>query len=322
MPDSPDLRYLRAFVVTAEELHFTRAAARLHVTQQALSLQIRQLEASVGAPLFTRTTRKVELTSAGRTMLAHAVSLLASADRAWQEVARVAAGEAGQVLLSYSPTVRREILPTVLEELARRHPNITIRSVEAWGGGSGVEDGHIDVSITRSRPGDDAQETVSVPILQSPLGLIVAAGHPIAACERASALAELRDEVVKIPPRPFAPHFHDTIVEALRRAGFGGEIEELTILGSGILRDDTDAQAEIAEGRAVGVGFAHQYTTLEPDFVWREIEPTQPIPMHLCWRRDASPAVRNLVAVTLEVAEAQGWLPSAEREEAERLLAA
>jgi DNA-binding transcriptional LysR family regulator len=74
-------------------------------------------------PLFDRTTRRVELTTAGRTMLAHAVALLAAADRAWEDVQRVHKGEAGQVLLSYSPTVRRELLPLLLEEFGARQPD-------------------------------------------------------------------------------------------------------------------------------------------------------------------------------------------------------
>ena len=73
---SVEVRHLRAFLALAEELNFTRAAARLHLAQQALSAQIRQLELLVGTTLFTRTTRRVELTAAGHALLERAPGLL------------------------------------------------------------------------------------------------------------------------------------------------------------------------------------------------------------------------------------------------------
>jgi epsilon-lactone hydrolase len=84
---SVELRHFRAFVAVAEELNFTRAAARLHLAQQALSAQIRQLEALLGTPLFIRTTRTVELTGAGRALLERAPALLADVDEALDVVA-------------------------------------------------------------------------------------------------------------------------------------------------------------------------------------------------------------------------------------------
>ena len=320
MPGQPELRHLRTFVVVAEELHFTRAAERLHLTQQSLSNQIRQLEASIGVALFDRTTRKVELTAAGRRLVAHAIPLLKGADRAWEDVAEVGSGEAGQVTLSYSPTVRREMLPLLLAELERRHPRLDVRSAEVWWGHSALAEGMIEVSITRSRPPDDDPHLVSVPIMHSTLGLVLGHEHPLARGETA-ALSGLHGEALKIWPRPFSPSFHDTIVSALRDGGFTGPIEELVIFGSGILRDDPTARAEIAECRAFGIGFAGQYTDLEPELVWRPIEPTITIPMHLAWHRESSAAVRNVVTVVIDVARARGWLDDDAHDEALRLMA-
>ena len=80
-----ELRHLEAFQVLADELNFTRAAGRLHITQQALSTQLRQLEHRVGASLFDRTTRTVALTDAGRTLLGHVPEILSAVDRAMAE---------------------------------------------------------------------------------------------------------------------------------------------------------------------------------------------------------------------------------------------
>jgi DNA-binding transcriptional LysR family regulator len=317
----PDLRNLGSFVAVAEELHFTRAAHRQHMSQQTLSSQIRQLETSLGVELFQRTTRKVELTDAGRTLLAHAVPLLAAAARAWEDVARSGGrAEEHHVSLSYAPTVRREMLPMLLQEF-RRRPDVKVSSCEVWWGDAPMlGDGIIEVTITRSSPTEE-EDILSVPIFHTPLGVMMGREHPLAQAPTVS-LGDLRHEALKIWPRAFSPRFHDTIVSAMREGGFTGPVEELLIFGSRLLQDDPAACAEIAAGRAIGFGFENQYTILEPELVWRRVAPTIRIPMHLCWRRDASEPVRAFVEVTLDVAQSKGWLGEERREEAERLLAA
>src|SRR3954454_12290360 len=123
-----ELRHLRAFVAVAEELHFTRAAQRLHLAQQALSAQVRQLEDELGTQLFERTTRSVELTEAGRTLLAHAVPILASVSAAWEQTARAGGGEPGRLAASYTPTVAAEALPMIVDELHARYPAVRLRA--------------------------------------------------------------------------------------------------------------------------------------------------------------------------------------------------
>jgi DNA-binding transcriptional LysR family regulator len=317
----PDLRNLGSFVAVAEELHFTRAAQRQHMSQQTLSSQIRQLETSLGVELFHRTTRKVELTDAGRTLLAHAVPLLAAATRAWDDVARSGSRHDGHVSLSYAPTVRREMLPMLLHEFARRRPDVKVSSCEVWWGDAPMlGDGIIEVTITRSSPTEE-EDILSVPIFHTPLGVMIGREHPLAQAATVS-LGDLHHEALKIWPRAFSPRFHDTIVSAMREGGFTGPVEELVIFGSRLLQDDPAACAQIAECRAIGFGFENQYPMLEPELVWRQVEPTIRIPMHLCWRRDASEPVRAFVETTLDVAQTKGWLGSERREEAERLLTA
>jgi DNA-binding transcriptional LysR family regulator len=317
----PDLRNLGSFVAVAEELHFTRAAQRQHMSQQTLSSQIRQLETSLGVELFHRTTRKVELTDAGRTLLAHAVPLLAAAARAWEDVARSGPREEEHVSLSYAPTVRREMLPMLLKEFERRRPDVKVSSCEVWWGDAPLlGEGIIEVTITRSSPSEN-EDVVSVPIFHTPLGIILGREHPLAAGETV-ALGALHHEALKIWPRAFSPRFYDTIVSAMREGGFTGPVEELVIFGSRLLQDDPAACAQIAECGAIGFGFENQYTMLEPELLWRQVEPTIRIPMHLCWRRDASEPVRAFVETTLDVAQTKGWLGSERREEAKRLLTA
>jgi DNA-binding transcriptional LysR family regulator len=315
----PELRNLGSFVAVAEELQFTRAAQRLHLTQQTLSAQIRQLEASLGVTLFDRTTRKVELTDAGRRLLGHAVPLLAAAARAWEDVAQPEPEHVEHLSLSYAPTVRRTMLPLLLKAFLERHPTVKVRSAEVWWGDAPLlENGLIEVSIARSRPSGD--DLLAFPIFHTPLGLILGATHPMAQAPTVS-IGDLGSEAVKLWPRQFSPGFYDVIVSALREGGFTGPVHELVIFGSRLLMDDPAALAEIAAGEAFGIGFEGQYAGIEPDLVWRPVEPAVPIPMFLCWRRDASSTVRDFVETTLDVAQSLDWLDEAARDEADRLLA-
>jgi DNA-binding transcriptional LysR family regulator len=211
------------------------------------------------------------------------------------------------------------MLPLLLDAFHAAHPDITVQAGEVWWGDSAVADGLVQVSITRSRPTVPDENVLWVPIIYTPLGLVLGADHPAAQGEKVR-IADLRREALKVPPRAFSPHFYDMIVSSLRLAGFGGTIEELAIFGSGILAGDPEAQADVVAHRAVGFGFRNQYNGLEPALVWREVEPEIPIPMHLCWRRDASPAARNFLAVVLDTAQEQGWIGEAAHAEADRLL--
>src|SRR6267154_1969654 len=96
-----ELRHLRYFVAVAEELNFRRAAARLHIAQPPLSVQIRQLEAEVGAELFSREGHKVVLTEAGRVFLEHARQSLVQVNRSITSARQAAKGEIGQLSIGY-----------------------------------------------------------------------------------------------------------------------------------------------------------------------------------------------------------------------------
>jgi len=121
-----ELRHLEYFVAVAEEQHFTRAAERMRVAQSGLSASIRSLERELGAPLFVRSTRRVELTEAGRALLAEARRTLASADAARQAVAAVKGLLRGSLAVGAEQCLGVVDVARMLADFRDRHPNVEI----------------------------------------------------------------------------------------------------------------------------------------------------------------------------------------------------
>src|SRR5688572_6092986 len=124
-----ELRQLRYFVAVAEELHFGRAAERLHMSQSPLSRAIRELERELGLVLFVRTTRHVELTPAGTALLERARRALAEIDAAVDEARRAAAPEGGMLGVGYTPFTRLHAT-RIAEELGKERPELQLRLEE------------------------------------------------------------------------------------------------------------------------------------------------------------------------------------------------
>ena len=125
-----ELRHLRYFVTVAEELHFGRAAVRLNLAQPPLSQQIRVLEGELGLTLFTRTSRKVQLTEPGRLFLAEARLVLAQAEKAQRTVQAAGRGEVGRITIAFSVSAVYSLVPAILREFNRSRPNVELRCVE------------------------------------------------------------------------------------------------------------------------------------------------------------------------------------------------
>ena len=122
-----EIRQLRAFVAIAEAGTFTAGARRVHITQAAISMQIRQLENELGARLFVRAPRRVVLTEAGEHLLHRARHILREHDAAQDEIAELAGAERGRLRIgSASATVLTDPLPKILKELRRQHPRAEV----------------------------------------------------------------------------------------------------------------------------------------------------------------------------------------------------
>lgn len=195
-----ELRHLRALVVLAEELNFTRAAERLHVSQQALSTQIRQLELRVGTQLVERDTRSVAMTPAGAELCSQARPLLAGADRAVM-TARTMGGQQRALTLGFRAAPVHRLVGSALDLFGERHAEVElrVRFGDFLDPSAGLRDGDVDVAIVAGPFDDSGLELV--PLFSEPRGAILAREHPLAGRSRLT-LAEFLDEpLINLPNR-------------------------------------------------------------------------------------------------------------------------
>ena len=195
-----EMRHLRALLALAEELNFTRAAESLHLTQQALSGQIRQLEERVGAQLVERDSRRVQLTRAGRTLCEHARPLLAGAEHAVLAT-RAAGNEAAQLTVGYVAPFTRRLVAPAFERFFAAQPEVevTIHFAGFLDPLGGVRDGPSDVAILY---GEFEHEGIELrPLFSEPRGVALAADHPLAARPVITIEEFLRQPLVEVPVR-------------------------------------------------------------------------------------------------------------------------
>ncbi|MEU0469394.1 LysR family transcriptional regulator [Amycolatopsis thermoflava] len=213
-----DIHHLRSFVAVAEELHFHRAAERLHVTQPSLSQHVRQLEKDLKTTLLVRTTRRVELTAAGRELLARARLILAAIDDAVHATEQAALGKLGRLTVGFTGTTTYELLPTLAKMFRADSPRVELVLL-----GEMVTPVQVDALLAGSmdvgflRPPVDEPELCLDVVRREPMGVVLPERHPLAA--RASVRpADLADE-------PFVCHpsrssVHTTVLRTCLEAGF------------------------------------------------------------------------------------------------------
>ena len=151
MDREPELRHLRYFIAVAEELHFGRAAQRLHLAQPPLSQQIRQLEAMIGTPLFVRTSRSVALTAAGQAFLDRSRRILASLGDDVIEARRIGGGEQGRFDIGFVSSAILLGLPAQVRRFQQRYPGAQIRLHEGYTARitEQLRKGEIDLAVVR-----------------------------------------------------------------------------------------------------------------------------------------------------------------------------
>jgi DNA-binding transcriptional LysR family regulator len=289
----PELRHLRYFAAVAEELNFSRAAERLHMAQPPLSAAIRQLERELGVELFTRTSREVKLTDAGRAFLDGARRTLAEADRAVEDAKRAAAGE--RLRIGYSWSARFETLPTLGKAFRTSHPGVELLAQEMWNAQMppAFARGTIDVAI--SLHPEIAAELELTPIRKERLIALLPAGHALAD-EDAIPLSSLSDGEFVLFPREIAPRLHDAFLAIYRRAGFEPRLRSESFHTGWDLGVLADIPAVALAPESVASGLPEGIAAVALS------EPTDSLETCLVSRRDVrSPAVDALAAVARSV---------------------
>lgn len=145
------LRLLKHFIVVAEERHFGRAAERLHMTQPPLSQQMKRLEERLGASLFERTTRSVQLTAAGKVLLDQGRQLIADSDNLVLSVSRAAQGKVGALVIGFVNTAPYEVLPRSISAYRKLYPDIdlTLKPMHSYMAIEELRAGRMDIAFVR-----------------------------------------------------------------------------------------------------------------------------------------------------------------------------
>jgi len=211
-----ELRHLRYFATLARELSFTRAAQRLHVSQPPLSQQIRALEEELGTRLFERTSRRVELTAAGKVFVGYAEAILERVGQACSRARAVGAGQAGHLEIGLSGSLLLGPLPQLIAAYRRSFPGVAVVLQEMTPAAqlAALRDRRIDISFSRTEVNDDS--FASEPAWRDPVVVAVPRGHPLAARRRLE-LKDLADEefvMLRLDSSGFARYLNECCVEA------------------------------------------------------------------------------------------------------------
>lgn len=226
-----ELRHLRYFLAVAEEGHITRAAEKLGIQQPPLSQQIHNLEDELDVQLFRRKPRGVELTDAGRSLLADAQIILAQVERARAKVGRTARGEQGTVVVGFTSSAPfHPFVPGIIRDFRETYPGVTLVLQEQGTGElvDGLRAEEIDAAFIRS-PVPDAQGLSVHDVAEEEMFAALPNDHPLASAEdsdEALSIATLAAEPFILYRRGTGPGFYDLIIAACHRAGFTPNIAQ------------------------------------------------------------------------------------------------
>ncbi|EKM7810894.1 TPA: transcriptional regulator CynR [Klebsiella aerogenes] len=216
-----NIRYVRYFLAVAEHQGFTRAAEALHISQPALSQQIRMLEESLDAQLFDRSGRHIHLTDAGEVFLQYARQAFQLLDEGQRAIHDVEDLSRGSLRIAVTPTFTSYFVVPLVAEFHARYPHITLdiqeMSQEKMEGL--LLENELDIGIAFA--GGTAPDIVSTPLLQEVLALVVAAHHPLAR-EESLTLSQLAAEEFILLNHHFATRLQ--IDHCLQRAGFHPQV--------------------------------------------------------------------------------------------------
>ncbi|WP_369200024.1 LysR substrate-binding domain-containing protein [Streptomyces sp. PU-14G] len=286
------LAQLSGFVAVAEELHFTRAAERLRMTQPPLSRQIQLLEAELRVELLDRTKRSVRLTPAGRAFLNEARRILRQAHDATLTVRKVSAGEAGAVAIGFTAASAYSSLGQLLETARGAIPeaDIVLREMVTRDQLEAIAEGALDLGMVR--PAAVGTGLVSRPAAREVLLAALPAGHRLAERHEDPHITDFDGQELLMYAPVEARYFHELLISVFRAAGIAPEFTQYLTQVHSIL-----AMVNAGWGVALVPEAAAQMRF--PGVVFRPVALAAPAPveLNLVWRRsNDNPALHALLA--------------------------
>ena len=221
-----ELRQIRSFLSIAETLHFGRTAELIHLSQPALSLQIRALEEEVGARLFERNRRKTTLTAAGLAFRDDAAAALSQLEQAIRRAKLAANGKLGLLRIGFISTAGREMVPAIVRQFRELNSEVelSLRNIVTAEQVRMLETGALDIGFLRVPIGEHPVLDV-VTVHREPFVLVVPSSHKLAKRKRVR-LRELAGQDFVAYERAYAPGFHDLIFGMLRDAGIAPNVSQ------------------------------------------------------------------------------------------------
>ncbi len=266
MDEGIELRHLRYFVAVAEELHFGRAAVRLHLAQPPLSQQIRKLEEILGYPLFTRTSRAVKLTSAGEVFLQRAQRTLRRVREDVEEVRSIGRGEVGFLRVGFIGSSMLTALPAIFGRYRRTFPKVNLQLQESYTSGvvEGLLKGSLDAGILRD--GGPTDGLTIEALYTEPFVAVLPARHPLAK-QRTLSPRALKDEPFVFYPPYSSKLAYEKPLGICQRHGFQPNVVQEAPQWLTILR-------LVGAGLGVSIAPACVERIAAPDVVCRRLRDT------------------------------------------------
>lgn len=221
------LRHLRYFTTLAEELHFSKAAEKLFIAQPPLSRQIKQLEDELGVKLFNRNKRNVALTPAGNYLKTQTNNLFYQIDNIKEQIKSIGEGTKGQLKIGYVGAAMHSILPSILQDMKQKFPEIKIylHELDSEEQRKALLSGQIDVGFVRSAVIND--KLLSVQVVEEPFALILPQKHPLA-LKRNLNLRDLAEDPFISFSKECGLNIFENIQSLCHKAGFTPKISHET----------------------------------------------------------------------------------------------
>jgi DNA-binding transcriptional LysR family regulator len=275
-----ELRHLRYFMAVAENLNFTKAAAKLHLAQPSLTRQIHNLEEEIGVRLLNRSKSQVALTEEGRSFLVDARRVLVLATESVQAVQRLSRGETGQLNIAYSSNFNFELLPETLGAFRLAFPHIALNLFDMTPAEQfrALEARKIDLGFVGLRPPATTRGLQSASIARHKTVVVLPVKHPLAR-KRLVNLSELKAMFFVGMSEKTHPGFRDWLCETCQPAGFTPRILQDAELEPALI-------TFVAEGLGVALAREHVKTLPHPGVAIRPLAPPVKTDYYIAWNRD------------------------------------